>query len=155
MSVRKIAQSVCVSLVVITSILLVVIMFTISRSPSVGAANGSKDPAVDNATQKVIQGQQIFRFDTFGDQAFWGDTLKLHQAIEGAALGGIGPGVSPKTALTVGLKIDIDALPNNLFQQLQHGKVNLNDPAVTVALLKFNAVVGVTGIFDSSGALQS
>ncbi|HEY6345326.1 MAG TPA: hypothetical protein VIY49_27850 [Bryobacteraceae bacterium] len=115
----------------------------------------NQDPVINNAAQLVNQGRQIFRFDTFGDQAFWGDTLKLHQAIQGSALGGVGPGVSPKTALTVGLKVDVDALPNNLFQQLQHGNVNLNDPAVTVALLKLNAVVGVTGVFDSSGALQS
>jgi hypothetical protein len=53
----------------------------------------------------------MFRFDTFGDQAFWGDMLQLHLAIEGSGLGGIGSGVSPKTALSVGLKVDVDALP--------------------------------------------
>jgi hypothetical protein len=130
-------------------------MFTVSRSPSVGAANGGKNPAVENATEKVVQGQQIFRFDTFGSQAFWGDNLKLHQAIGGAALGGVGPGVSPKTALAVGLKVDVDALPSNLLQQILHGQVDLNDPAVTLALLKLNAVVGLTGFFNSSGTLQS
>jgi hypothetical protein len=112
------------------------------------------DP-VKNATAKVEQGRQTFRFDTFGDQAFWGDTLKLHQAIEGQKLGGVGPGVSPRTALSVGLKVDIDALPNDLVEQIQKGRVNLDDPAVTLALLKLKAVVGVTGIFASSGALQS
>jgi len=100
-------------------------------------------------------GTPRFRFDTFGDQTFWGDTLKLHQAIEGSKLGGVGPGVGPKLALEVGLKVDVDALPRNLFEQLRHGLVNLNDPAVTVALLKLNAVVGVTGFFDSAGALKS
>jgi hypothetical protein len=70
-------------------------------------------------------------------------------------LGGVGPGVSPKLALAVGLKVDVDALPRSLFEQLQHGNVNLNDPAITVALLKLNAVVGVTGVFDSGGALKS
>ena len=118
-------------------------------------ADKNKDGTADNAVQLVTLGRQSFRFDTFGDQAFWGDTLKLHQAIEGSGLGGVGPGVSVKTALTVGLKIDVDTLPRNLFEQLQHGNVNLNDPAVTVALLKLNAVVGVTGIFDSAGALKS
>ena len=59
-----------------------------------------------NGKQMIAQGRQTFRFDTFGDQAFWGDTLQLHQAIEGAKLGGVGPGVSPKTALAVGLKVD-------------------------------------------------
>jgi hypothetical protein len=115
----------------------------------------SRDPTSDNAVNLVTLGRQSFRFDTFGDQAFWGDALKLHQAIEGSGLGGVGPGVSPKLSLTVGLKVDSDALPRNLFEQLQHGKVDLNDPAVTVALLKLNAVVGVTGIFDSTGALKS
>jgi hypothetical protein len=113
----------------------------------------TQDP-IENATNKATQGRQTFRFDTFGDQAFWGDTLRLHQAIEGAALGGVGPGVSPRTALAVGLKVDIDALPGNLLQQIEKGSVTLNDPAVTVALLQLNAVVGVTGIF-SGNALQS
>ena len=113
------------------------------------------DDVQNSADQLVSQGRQMFRFDTFGDQAFWGGMLGLHQAIEGAALGGVGPGVSPLTALAVGLKVDLDALPDNLVQQIKHGQVNLNDPAVTVALLKLNAVVGVTGIFNSSGTLQS
>lgn len=123
--------------------------------PKVRSQPTNKDSTAENAVQLVTQGRQIFRFDTFGDQAFWGDTLKLHQAIEGSGLGGVSPGVSPKTALTVGLKVDVDALPANVFEHLQHGMVNLNDPAVTVALLKLNAVVGVTGIFDSGGTLKS
>lgn len=105
----------------------------------------------NNSFQLVKQGRQIFRFDTFGDEAFWGGTLGLHQAIEGSALGGVGPGVSPISALSAGLKVDVDALPGSLVQQVLHGQVNLNDPAVTVALLKLKAVVGVTGVFDSSG----
>src|SRR5205823_8938261 len=98
----------------------------------------SQDSTANNAVQLVVQGRQIFRFDTFGDQAFWGDTLKLHQAIEGAGLGGVGPGVSPKTALAVGLKVDVDALPSDLVQKIQKGRANLNDPAVTLSLLKLN-----------------
>ena len=109
----------------------------------------------NNSFQLVKQGRQIFRFDTFGDEAFWGGTLGLHKAIEGSTLGGVGPGVSPISALSVGLKVDVDALPGSLVQKVLHGQVNLNDPAVTVALLKLNAVVGVTGVFDSSGNLQS
>ncbi|MFL4981551.1 MAG: hypothetical protein ACJ8FV_24025, partial [Xanthobacteraceae bacterium] len=114
----------------------------------------SSQDIVANATDKLTRGQQTFRFDTFGDEAFWGGTLGLHRAIEGAALGGVGPGVSPKTALAVGLKVDVDALPNNLVSQILRGAVNLDDPAVTVALLKLNAVVGVTGVF-SGDTLQS
>ena len=114
-----------------------------------------RDATADNAVRLANHGRRVFRFDTFGDQAFWGDTLKLHQAIEGSKLGGVGPGVSPKLALEVGLKVDVDALPGDLLEQLRHGLINLNDPAVTVALLKLNAVVGVTGFFDSAGALKS
>src|SRR3954462_14217014 len=71
-----------------------------------------RESVAENALKLVRQGRQSFRFDTFGDEAFWGDTLKLHQAIEGAASGGVGPGLTPLTALTLGLKIDTDALPS-------------------------------------------
>ena len=103
----------------------------------------------------ITQGKQIFRFDTFGDQDFWGGQLQLHQAIEGAQFGGVGPGVSPATALAVGLKVDVQALPDSLQNKLKKGQVNLNDPAVTLALLKLNAVVGITGFFNSDGSLSS
>jgi len=74
-----------------------------------------------NALAMLRNGRQIFRYDTFGDQAFWGDTLKLHQAIAGANLGGVGPGVGPSTALAVGLKVDMDALPESLKRRLADG----------------------------------
>jgi hypothetical protein len=119
-------------------------------------AGGSFDNViVANATQMIGEGRQTFRFATFGDQAFWGDTLKLHQAIEGAANGGVGGGVSPSAALSLGLKVDVDALPQPLIEDLRRGRVNLNDPAVTLALLKLNAVLGVTGFFNSGGTLSS
>ncbi len=140
---------------VTVAVLLLVCAIGLGRSARAGSEDKHRNPVVDNATQKVLQGEQIFRFDTFGDEAFWGDTLKLHQAIEGAKLGGVGAGVSPKTALSVGLKVDVDALPRKLLEQLEKGKVNLDDPAVTLSLLKLNAVVGVTGIFNSSGTLKS
>jgi hypothetical protein len=101
------------------------------------------------------QGKNIFRNDTFGDQDFWGGALQLHKAIEGGQHGGVGPGVSPATALAVGLKVDQDALPPALVQQIKAGKVDLNDPAVTLALLKLNAVIGVTGFFNPDGTLKS
>jgi hypothetical protein len=114
------------------------------------------DAAIGSHGESLVeQGRQIFRYDTFGDQDFWGGALELHQAIEGAQLGGVGPGVSPATALAVGLKVDQDALPLALVQQIKAGQVNLNDPAVTLALLKLNAVVGLTGFFKSDGTLQS
>ena len=108
-----------------------------------------------SAIASFERGRQIFRYDTFGDQAFWGDTLQLHQAIQGEALGGVGPGVSPNTALAVGLKVDVDALPQSLQNQLKQGRVNLDDPATTLALLELNAVVGVTGFFNENGTLSS
>ena len=115
-----------------------------------------EDDAVARRAQEFIQeGRQTFRYDTFGDEAYWGGTLKLHQAIEGAVLGGIGPGVSPALALAVGLKVDADALPSSLVDDVAHGRVDLNSPATTLALLKLNAVVGVTGFFGSNGSLQS
>src|SRR5688572_1616107 len=103
----------------------------------------------------VAEGKQIFRFDTFGDEDFWGGQLQLHQAIQGEQFGGVGPGVSPATALAVGLKVDVEALPKSLQRQLKQGKVDLNDPAVTLALLKLNAVVGVQGFFNDDGSLSS
>jgi len=106
-------------------------------------------------TAKIEEGRQTFRFDTFGDEAFWGDTLHLHRAIEGTKFGGVGPGVSPAIALALGLKVDQDALPQSLVQQIKQGQVNLNDPAVTLALLKLNAVIGITGRFKSDGSLKS
>jgi hypothetical protein len=108
-----------------------------------------------NAARMIGEGRRIFRYDTFGDEAFWGDALRLHQAIEGERLGGIGPGVSPRTALNVGLKVDVDALPRSLVNQLKAGQVNLDDPATTLALLKLNSVVGVTGFFNERGTLRS
>src|SRR5215216_4548063 len=66
----------------------------------------------------VAEGKKIFRYDTFGDEDFWGGQLKLHQAIEGEQFGGVGPGVSPATALAVGLKVDVKALPGTLQNQL-------------------------------------
>ena len=84
----------------------------------------------------IADGQRIFRFDTFGDEDFWGGALHLNQAIAQ---------VSPATALSVGLKVDVDALPGNLPGALRKGKVDLDAPATTLALLQLNAVVGVTG----------
>jgi mono/diheme cytochrome c family protein len=132
-------------------------------APSVGAQQpgpGMGDARFDHAIRKNGQGmfqegRHTFRFDTFGDEAFWGDTLGLHKAIAGAANGGIGPGVSPRTALAVGLKVDVDALPAALVRNIKLGAVNLDDPATTLALLKLDAVVGVKGFFDESGTIKS
>jgi hypothetical protein len=114
------------------------------------------DAAVwQNAVQQVARGRSAFRFDTFGDEDFWGGALQLHKAIAGAANGGVGPGLSPKAALGLGLKVDVRALPPSLIAALKAKRVNLDDPAVTLTLLKLNAVVGVRGFTDRSGKLES
>ena len=100
-----------------------------------------------NAAQALERGRRTFRDDTFGDEDFWGGALRLHEAIAGAANGGQGSGLSPRVALELGLKVDLDALPESVVQQLRRGRVNLDDPAVTLALLKIDAVIGVKGFF--------
>src|SRR5215204_3144688 len=101
------------------------------------------------------KGKRIFRFATFGDQDYWGGQLQLHKAIAGEENGGVGPGVSPKTALAVGLKVDSQALPKAIVNALKKGKVDLDSPKATLALLKLNSVVGVKGFFNRRGTLRS
>ena len=108
-----------------------------------------------NGHDMFQRGRDIFRFDTFGDEAYWSDKLKLHQAIEGSKFGGVGGGVSPKTALAVGLKVDMDALPADLVGKVKAGQVNLDDPATTLALIKLNSVLGVKGTFNQDGSLKT
>jgi hypothetical protein len=107
-----------------------------------------------NTSDLFNEGRNTFRFDTFADEDFWGGTLQLHQAIEGSAFGGVGPGISPRTALDLGLKVDADAL-HGVQGALQSGGLDLDSPATTLALLKANAVVGLTGFFNSDGSLKS
>ena len=109
----------------------------------------------DNSRRLMDEGRTTFRHDTFGSEAFWGDALQLHRAIAGQKNGGVGAGVSPKQALAAGLKVDLAALPGSLVDALKAGKVDLEDPASTLALLKANAVVGVTGFFDPQGRITS
>jgi hypothetical protein len=110
------------------------------------------DKAVEAQSSKTLEeGREIFRHDTFGSETFWGGKVRLHEAIEGAANGGVGPGVSPKMALQLGLKVDLAAVPKAMGALIKAGKVNLDDPAVTLALLKANAVIGVRGFFNSDG----
>jgi hypothetical protein len=108
-----------------------------------------------DALRLVREGRQTFRHDTFGDEAFWGDALHLHRAVVGEKLGGVGPGLSPKAALEVGLKVDMEAIPPNLAQQIQANQVNMDDPATTVALLKLDAVVGVKAFLNPDGSAKA
>jgi hypothetical protein len=113
------------------------------------------DSFFPTSRRMLEEGRQTFRFETFGDEAFWGGKLKLHQAIAGDANGGVGPGVSPTTALAVGLKVDSEAIPPALADQITKGQVDLRDPETTLALLKLNAVVGVTGRFGADGRITA
>ena len=103
----------------------------------------------------VEQGQDIFRHSTFGDEAFWSGALQLDKTILGEALGGRGDGVSPETALALGLKVDANALSPETVAAIQAGQVPLDEPQTTVELLRQNAVVGVIGNFDDNGNLSS
>jgi hypothetical protein len=102
-------------------------------------ANASMNPA------EIAEGKSIFRFDTFGDETFWTDTLRMHEVISTS--------VSPKTALGVGLKVDADALPAEVKAGILDGSVKLDLPATTVTLLKLGAVVGVVGQVDANNNL--
>jgi hypothetical protein len=91
-------------------------------------------------------GLEIFRFDTFGDEQLWTDVLRMHEVL---------PAVDPMTALSVGLKVDVEALPRQIVAALRRNDVDLSDPALTIALLRLNAVVGVKGTVDENGQLTS
>ena len=123
----------------VAAIFLSVAAFVVNRSEddSTRWSLPPLDPAL------IAQGQEIFRFDTFGNETFWTDTLRLHEAI--------GASVDPTTALAVGLKVDVDALPPEVVQGITDGTISLTDPATTVALLKLNAVVGVQGTVETVG----
>jgi hypothetical protein len=121
-----------------------------------GASAQTTGPAFDAAAAQqaeayLADGKRTFRFDTFGSEEFWGGRLKLHRAIAGAKLGGIGHGLSPERALELGLKVDMEAVPTRVAAAIRAGRVDLTDPAVTVLLLKLDAVVGVTGFFSRNG----
>ena len=143
------------AVIVFATVCCLVFVASEGKTSSAGRLSASDKENVDSAVDMFDQGRNVFRFATFDDESFWGDTLKLHQAIEGTKFGGVGPGLSPGAALAVGLTVDVDALPESLTEQLKQGKVNLDDPAVTLALLKLNSVVGVTGFFNPDGSLKS
>src|ERR1051325_10098799 len=115
---RMLSQKPFRNLLVYSGVFLLVLVI----SSAVGLQARAKQSA-----DLIAEGKQIFRFDTFGDEDFWGGQLRLHEAIEGEELGGVGPGVSPTTALAVGLKVDVEALPQSLRRQIKRGKVDLND----------------------------
>ena len=151
----KVRVLVKLALVLLAAAIVVVAWDSEDQNRGKGNSTQAERQTDANAQRMLDEGKQTFRFDTFGDEAFWSDALQLHRAIEGAQFGGVGPGVSAATALAVGLKVDSEALPQSLISELKHGRVNLEDPATTLALLKLNAVVGVKGSFNGDGSLQS
>jgi hypothetical protein len=118
------------------------------------SAAGNESNSSDNKSLRA-HGKEIFRYETFGDEDFWSGLLHLDKAIEGTGNGGFGSGVSPNTALAVGLKVDVDALPPDVREGIKSGAIDLDDPATTLTLLKLNSVVGIKGNFDDGGTLQS
>lgn len=127
-------------------LLLVTIVASRTQNNKRKATSQFLGSAEDNSNQLIQQGRQIFRFDTFGDEAFWGGQLQLHQAVNN---------LSPNAALALGLKVDAQALSPSVVEAIQHGKVNLGDPAVTRMLIEQQAVVGVVGFFDANHMLRS
>jgi len=110
------------------------------------AACGGGDhhrPPPDDDAALIALGKKTFRFDTFGDEAKWTDTLRIHEVIASA--------VDPTTALAVGLKVDVDALPADVQQGIKNGSVDLKSPQTTITLLKLNAVVGLVGQVTTEG----
>jgi mono/diheme cytochrome c family protein len=114
---------------------------TPSSEKSPASPTGAGLARDDYSPQTLADGRQVFRFDTFGDEQFWTDTARMHEVVQKS--------VSPATALSVGLKVDADAIPADVAAAIKAGKVDLNDPATTVTLLKLNAVVGLKGTITS------
>lgn len=131
-----------------TNAIISALLLTVTAMLSVSSCNDDDDigytppgegdlnlPSLD--PQLVEEGQEIFRYETFGDETFWTDVLQMNAVIESA--------VSPNTALAVGLKVDAEALPAEVVTAIQNGQVDLDDPQTTLTLLQLNAVVGVQG----------
>jgi hypothetical protein len=125
-------------------VLLFALTFAVSSStPDVHAEHDALSESSRAALRR--EGQAIFRFDTFGDEQLWSDVLQMHEVI---------PAVDPLTALAVGLKVDVDALPVELVAALRAGQVDLKNPAVTIELIRLNAVVGVKGSVNDAEQLE-
>lgn len=132
-----------VALVLVASAALALVVFDVAAEPEPPAA-AQEDPVVAHARASIARGRAIFRYDRLGSHVFFSRTLQLHRALRG---------LSPRTALSVGLKVDAEALPAPLLQALREGRVDLDDPANTQELIRRNAVVGVIGQFHPQNGL--
>lgn len=119
---------------------------TIGIVGAIAGCGGSSSDDSAAQTALVEQGKQIFRFETFGDEAQWTDALRMHEVISAA--------VDPETALSVGLKVDAEALPPAVVAGIKDGSIDLKSPATTIALLKLDAVVGLRGTVESIGGVD-
>lgn len=107
------------------------------------------DNRIEEHSRRMLEeGRETFRYDTFGSEDFWGEGLRLHEAILGEKQGGAGAGLTPRNALKAGLKVDVGKVPRLLVEVLREGAVSLDNPETTIELLRADAVVGVKGIFD-------
>jgi len=125
------------------SVVFILALAFATSAPATHAEQAVTTSGGEHATRHR-DGQAIFRFDTFGDEQFWTDVLRMHEVL---------PSVDPATALAVGLKVDADALPADVVKALRAGRLDLKNPAMTIALLRLNAVVGVKGTVDKAGRL--
>src|SRR6188768_2495226 len=142
-------------IIAIAAMSAIVIFIQCSKTFKKSEVVEEEQSGIEKKKSLIAQGKEIFRFDTFGDEDFWSGLLHIDKAIAGEPNGGFGPGVSPTAALGVGLKVDVDALPAEVREGIISHSINLNDPAITLALLKLNSVVGVKGNFNQEGTLQS
>lgn len=120
-------------------------------TPTSGQAKTNPDAGdTENHASKMLEeGRETFRYETFGSEQFWGAQLGLHKSIAGQARGGVGPGLTPRQALNVGLKVDADRLPAIVLEAVKGGSLNLDDPEMTLELLRADSVVGVKGFFTN------
>jgi len=126
------------------TLVLTFVLYGFGRAAPTPHANGRGGDHDRKAEPR--EGQTIFRFDTFGDEQLWTNVLRMHEPV--ATL-------DPATALAVGLKVDVKALPPAVIDALRAGQVDLTSPAVTIELLRLDAVVGVKGAVDEAGQLTS
>jgi mono/diheme cytochrome c family protein len=133
---RRVRRGAIVIAVALISTVVVVAACS-SRQGVSGSTPSGFDVVSDMSPATLAEGKRVFRFDTFGDEQFWTDTARMHEVVQ--------KGVSPTTALSVGLKVDAEAIPADVAQAIKAGQVDLNSPATTVTLLKLDAVVGLKG----------
>jgi hypothetical protein len=151
---------VILSLLAFTTVSTVFVQCKTTRADTRNEPDISGDPddfndAIEKNSRNLFEkGKAVFRFETFGDEVFWTDALQLQKAIADDKHGGTGKGITPQQALDAGLKVDLAVLPKFLRRKIAQGKF-LDDPWVTLQLIKINAVLGVVGKFDGKGNLQS